>query len=174
MAVVTDIAVPPQPPIIAFVSELVYCVCELLTTDGQGPTCWCGVINGDAAPMDNCDGCANGACGMGFVRMGPAFPYSTFPVPVLDANCVKPLAYTLEVGVVRCYPTMEEDGTMPSPEAIADAAYGLAMDQMALHRAIRCCQGEATIGQWNTVGPAGNCIMGSWSVFVDPVFRSRR
>lgn len=173
MAFVTDVVVPPPPPIIAFVAELVECVCELLTTDGQGPTCWCGVIAGDAAPMDACDSCDE-SCGMGFVRMGPAFPYSIFPVAVLDAGCVKPLAYTLEVGVTRCWPVADEDGTLPTPDDIANAAYGLAMDQMALHRAIRCCQGEATIGAWNTVGPLGGCIMGSWTVYVDPVFQSRR
>ena len=44
---------------------------------------------------------------------GIVFPYSTFPIAELRPDLRRPLAYQFEVGVVRCMPTMDDDGELP-------------------------------------------------------------
>jgi hypothetical protein len=157
-------------PILQILSDLHACVCEAVATDGQGPVCWCGIWPGETVSWDFCGAeCSSDACGMAWVRAGIAAPFDTFPVAVLDPNCDKPLFYEIEVGILRCLPVMDEDGSLPSPEAITEAALGLAIDQMALHRAIRCCElTSKVVANWRPVGPQGGCVGGFWTLYVDP------
>lgn len=158
-------------PLNDFLADLIACVCSNVTEHGQGETCWCGLYPGEAVSWEFCGECSTGKCGMAWVRPATANPYSTFPLLALDPNCVKPLAYEIEIGILRCLPVAENDGTLPTPEVYAEATYGLMMDQMALHRAIRCCEfKDVTLGPWRPVGPQGGCVGGFWTIWVDPLF----
>jgi hypothetical protein len=164
---------PMRVPILQLLSDLHECVCESLALNGQGPTCWCGIWPGETVSWDYCGAeCKNDACGMAWVRAGTSAPYSTFPLAELDSACEKPLFYEIEVGVLRCLPIIEDDGSLPAAADITEAALGLAIDQMALHRAIRCCRlGAFALGAWRPVGPQGGCVGGFWTLYVDPTDR---
>lgn len=163
---------PPRmmPPIAPIVVDLTERICKMLASHGQGPTCWCGMYPGQQVQWTRCDDCDDGdACGMGYIRPGTTAPYDIFPFAIVDENCVKPLAYELEIGVLRCFQVIQEDGSAPSPNAAAEATLGLLQDQWALYQAIMC-SGIKTkaIGTWQPVGPAANCVGGFWPLYVEP------
>ena len=164
------------PPISPFLLELLDCVCEEVSTHGQGPVCWCGLYPGSQVAWDYCGACSEDICGMAFVRPGVANPYEFFPGGTDDITCQKPIAYSIEVGIVRCAPTMTEDGEPPSAADMTESTLGLMQDMWALHRAIRCCNENWTgfdaavaINQWIPQGPEGGCVGGSWTIVVDPL-----
>jgi hypothetical protein len=147
------------------------CVCTALTERGQGPTCWCGLWPGADVAWDYCGECSDdGKCGMAYLRPDIAFPYSTFPFAEPDTNCKRPIGYRFEIGVVRCMPTMNEDGELPSEAEIREATLGLMLDQHALLCAIRECRapGLVSLEGWTPAGPEGGCVGGAWTIFVDP------
>jgi hypothetical protein len=153
-----------------YVDQLLECVCAALADKGQGPVCWCGVFPApDAVSADYCVECDGGACGMGYIAMAEAFPYTTFPFPDFDPTCAKPIAWALDVGVWRCMPVMETDGSLPPAADVTDATYRLLLDQVALFCAITDCDlpGIKGIEQWNPAS-GGGCAGGSWRINVDP------
>lgn len=145
--------------------DLVTCVCNELQTTGAGPTCWCGVYPGTMVSYEFCGECQNGACGMGWVRPSGIFPYATFPVPSLESGCINPLAWTVEVGAVRCLPT-PSDGALPSPDELLDVTTSQMADAFALYRALRCCGIEVAAQAWTPVGPDGGCVGGQWTAYL--------
>lgn len=146
--------------------DLVTCVCNELTTTGAGPTCWCGVYPGTAVSWEFCEGCDNGTCGMGWVRPSSIFPYSTFPLAILESGCRAPLAWSVEVGALRCLPTTA-DGQLPSPDVLLESAAEQLADAYALYRALRCCDNvEIAAETWNPLGPEGGCIGGYWTAYL--------
>jgi len=162
---VIETAIPG--PVATMLIELADCVCEELATTGAGPTCWCGLWHGQAVTWDYCSECSGGVCGMGWTRLVEIFPYNVFPTATIDLKCVAPLAAQVEVGCVRCMPTMETDGSLPGPEVIGDAALAAAADAFALYRAVQCCAPGRTlaVAGYTPVGPLGGCIGGTWQIF---------
>jgi hypothetical protein len=157
-----------EPPLIALaLLELAECVCAELAATGAGPTCWCGVYPGAAVSWEYCSAgeCSNGVCGMGYVRLAGAFPYETFPVPALDDRCIKPLAWAVEVGALRCFP-QPTDGHLNEPSVTAEISLGVAMDAAALWRAIKCCGFDAGVEMYRPAGPDGGCVGGFWTAFL--------
>jgi hypothetical protein len=164
------------PPISPFLLELLECVCEEISTTGQGPVCWCGLLPGGLVPYDFCNPCSHDVCGMAYINVGYANPYTYFPSQTDDISCQRPIAYAMSVGVARCAPTMSDDGDPPSAEEMTEATLGLMQDQWALHRAIRCCRenwkgmdAAIAIADWNPTGVEGGCLGGAWSLVVDPL-----
>lgn len=160
------------PPIAPFLLELLDCLCEHVDQYGQGPVCWCGIYPGSQVSWEYCGECSSGTCGMAYVRPGTAQPYNTFPIGELDATCASPIFHNIEVGIVRCLPTAEDDGSLPDAKELTEAALGMVHDQFALHRAIRCCEyvkpATLAVETWQPVGPSGGCHGGYWTLFVDP------
>ena len=142
------------------------CLCEKLTSEGAGPTCWCGLWHGEVVSWDYCDECSSTACGMGYVRLANAFPYETFPAPAVSLRCYLPLAYHIEVGALRCFPTMEEGGALPPPAAITEASLLTLADMRAMHNALMCCGLDIAVEAYIPVGPAGNCAGGYWTGYI--------
>ena len=171
----SDHGINPPPvmrvPILTYLAELLECVCTNLEEHGSGPVCWCGVYPGNAVSFESCDECSNGSCGSAYVNPGTTWSYQTFPSPAFDAACTLPLAYTIDVGIQRCFPTMEEDGTLPPAGVITETALNVMQDQWALHKAIRCCefeQGKIVLGSWTPIGPQGGCVGGFWTAYLNP------
>lgn len=156
----------PPPKFVSTVLELMECVCTHVVSDGAGPVCWCGIYPGSAVSWEYCGSCENDVCGMAWVRPSQAYPYDTFPFPTLDPNCKKPLALGIEVGVIRCVPVMEEDGSLPDAESMTVAGIGQILDMIALYRAISCCTVDLTVQEWTPVS-GGGCAGGFWTVFLD-------
>lgn len=162
---ILDPPLPATQQVALALSALAECVCAELATTGAGPTCWCGLYPGQAVSWDYCGECNGGRCGMGYVRLAGVFPYSTFPQPLIDDRCVRPLAWAVEVGALRCLPTLP-DGALLDPDSMAEVALAQILDASALHRAVKCCGVEAAIETYVPVGPAGGCVGGFWRAFL--------
>ena len=98
---------------------------------------------------------------MGYVRLSGVFPYDTFPLPALDERCVRPLAWSVEVGALRCVP-QPADGTIIDPTAMAEVAVAQMLDANALYRAVKCCGYDVAMERYFPVGPDGACVGGFW------------
>lgn len=149
--------------------ELLECACAEVTVNGQGEPCFCGLWPGNNVSWDYCGECSRGKCGMVYLNHLSTFPSESFPNVGVDSKCTVPLVHELELGVVRCMPTMDNDGDLPDPADITSAALGLFMDQEALYSAIKCCDTvfrDLSVSRWSSIGPQGGCVGGSWAFTV--------
>jgi hypothetical protein len=158
------IAIAP-PRIAAALIDLADCVCNQLAVNGAGPTCWCGLYPGAAVSWEYCGECGSGTCGMGYVRLTGVFPYEVFPVPTVDFHCAKPIAYSIEVGALRCVP-QPSDGHIIEPVAMAEIVLAQVLDAQALLDGIRCCELEVAAERYQPVGPDGGCVGGFWTAYL--------
>lgn len=146
--------------------QLASCVCTEIAKSAAGPVCWCGVWPGEEVSWEFCGDCGNDACGMAWVRLNGIFPYDTFPAPVVDLGCRRPLAYNIEVGALRCMPVSDNEGELPSSEQITMTSMETYADLAALYRALLCCDFEAiAVEAWVPVGPQGGCVGGVWGAY---------
>lgn len=152
--------------------DLATCVCEELNASGLPQTCFCGVIPGGLAAFDYCT--CQGACGQAWTRLVTAYPSVNFPNQSLSATCDQPLAFVIEVGIVRCAPVSNKDGVPPSVSAQLEATRLQMADMAAMVRAIKCCMGhdeddedlDYALGVYTPTPPGGGCLGGTWSVTV--------
>ena len=164
----TNIETTTELAIVTGLLELLECACAEVTVNGQGEPCFCGIYPGSNVSWDNCGECNRGKCGMVYLQPGRTFPYTVFPQQELDAKCSLPLGFEIELGVVRCMPTISEDGDLPDPADITAAALGLIADQYALYSAIKCCETSLqslVIERWTPSGPQGGCVAGAWTLY---------
>lgn len=152
----------------SLVSELTDCLCELLATEGGGPTCWCGYYPGAQVSWDNCGECSSGSCGMAYVVVERVFVSESLPLEaqIRNRTCATPLAVTLRVGALRCVPVADSDGSLPDEEAMLEAGLGIMADMGAIHKAIACCISGGYVGGYMPLGPRGGCAGGEWTVTV--------
>jgi hypothetical protein len=152
---------PVTQHVLNALAELSEAVCGELAASGAGPTCWCGLYPGAAVSWEYCGECSGDHCGMGYVRLASVFPYSTFPVQVIDFQCTLPLAWSVEVGALRCLhqPT---DGELLGPEAMSFVAIEQVLDAQALYRALKCYGYQIAAEGYVPVGPQGGCVGGFW------------
>lgn len=156
---------PITPPAIAMaLVDLADCVCAELADSGAGPTCWCGLYPGATVSWEYCGECQGGLCGMGYVRLAGVFPYETFPLAALDARCVLPLAWAIEVGSLRCFPQTEEG--VADPVTMAETSLNQVLDARAIWKAVKCCGMEVSVESWRPVGPQGGCVGGFWLAYL--------
>jgi hypothetical protein len=155
--------------------SLVACLCAEITESGLPEPCSCGPMMG-ILTLDYCTACDDGKCGgQAWVRLIRAFPSIEFPVPMLDLqNCTAPLAYELEIGIVRCKPVGKASGvrgyTPPSLEQNVGALRLQAADIAAMRRAVLCCFGEGDtdyiLGTYQPLPIDGDCLGGTFNIFV--------
>ena len=153
------------PPIILDpVNDLLACICA--EVNAVKPVCECMLVPGTEAAWYYC-GCGDTACGMAWLNLVQTFPYSTFPSPAIDIRCQLPLAIVAQIGVVRCMPMPASDGTPPAAADLEEASALQIADMWALYRAVNCCGvKDKAIGQWQSLGPIGDCVGGMWSVYL--------
>ena len=143
------------------------CLCERLSGDDDWPPPFrCCVLAGPEAvlEMDGCcyqdtpDGPRHGQAWARIAGITPAQPRSGSPCPD-DVYMV-----TVELGVVRCAPTVDDDGNAPSCEELESSAYGQMLDSKAMRLAATCCDGldarRVTVGQWVPLADGG-CVGGT-------------
>jgi hypothetical protein len=161
----------PIPGIIVALTDLIECVCGLLATEGAGEPCWCGIHPGAQVSWDYCSGgeCSSDMCGMAWVRPDLVFPYDSFPLPVVDPNCRKPLAWRVEVGALRCMP-QPSTGELLTPVESMAVTWGQILDARAIHKALQCCDVSVTVEGYTPVGPQGGCVGGFWVGYVDVAY----
>lgn len=115
-----------------------------------------------------CDGTA-------FVRVDTIEPSTNFPDPDVTASPCQPQAWALrmEVGLLRCMPTGDQD----AGPTVADweAMQGQMMIDTASLFGAACCftkyqvenQLKAFTGGWRVLGPQGGCMLTSITVIAD-------
>ena len=147
--------------------DLAGCLCTALS-DAEHPTCFCGVLGGVQATLDTCTSC-DVACGTAWVRLNSAFPSSSLPsADTTLSSCTAPLAYEIELGVGRCAPAPDDDGTPPTVSEELDSALLLLSDLWSMRTAIDCCfaGADTVLGTYTPFGPQGGCVGGTWTVVV--------
>jgi hypothetical protein len=133
---------------------------------GSGPVCTSAVFNGIVA-WDYCGECSSDVCGFAYVRLAQSYPSSIFPQPSLDLSCAAPLTHQLELGVIRCVPTLGDDGDPPDPVEVTASALGFMEDMEALkHAATLVLPKTNILSNWVPVGPQGGCGGGYWSIYL--------
>lgn len=145
------------------------CLCAELEARGF-PVCSCTVLRGVQALPDSC-GCNGGGCGRAWVRLDRLYPASVqFPAQnnVAD-NCASELAAVIEVGVLRCVPTLKAGGAAPNDVEQTNAALEAVSDASAMYAALTCCpelqHRVKTLGVY-LPRDAGDCGGGAWSITV--------
>ncbi|MDX2643482.1 hypothetical protein PV341_07815 [Streptomyces sp. PA03-1a] len=158
------------------------CVCAALETtaaeiEGQPgcPDCGACVVPGSPA-WDRCDDpCSEATTGGQLsVNVARIYPSTTFPAEDREVRglrgCTPPptTAVELVVTLLRCAPTLHENGCPPSCDELADAARILHIDQVTVYNAMLCClpgtepgrrRGRKfVLGASRTVGPEGGCV----------------
>lgn len=148
-------------------ADLLSCLCDAVENHGAGPVCWCGVQPGADVAWDFCGDCGD-TCGMAYIKFVEAFPSAVFPVPDDgETGCRSPLAYSLEIGVLRCLPVGPDGEPLTTGEAL-DATLATVLDMEAVRRAVECCFGGALVAlqRWEPSGPSGGCVGGAWTLVV--------
>lgn len=150
-------------------TTLAECVCAALADSEGGPTCFCGIVPGEAAVQDYVGDDCGAACGMAWVRLTTAYPAVGVGQPIQRlGNCASSLGYEVEIGVMRCISAGDEAGNAPSPEELLAATKEQMSDMAAVVRAVSCCDGisgkDFILGTYTPLGPEGGVVGGVWTV----------
>jgi hypothetical protein len=162
---------PPEATDLAsgflWAKELLDCACEALGDANVSPYGCperaCVYNGGVEVAFDDC------CVGQLWVSWGRTYPTSSFPVELSDRDLTACLAHgtylatDFEVGIIRCAPTLDEQGNPPSCEAIEQSALQMHHEARVILRAVTCCMKEWTAdtarpryGIWREQVPAGD------------------
>jgi hypothetical protein len=158
------------------------CVCAALQATGEQvegqPGCPCRtcVVPG-AVAWDWCDdpcggdtGGAGGQLSVNVVRLFPADLSLNEDRTLMGVarNCPPPVTgVELAVTLLRCAPTVDEQGCPPSCEALDASARITHVDAVTVYNALYCClpgtsggrrRRKFLIGQQRLIGPEGGCV----------------
>lgn len=141
--------------------EIRECLCAELDSTEFGPVCECCIRHSEVrVPMDACDCDCGGGTGQAWVRL-VSLVADLGGLPVSAAGPCGGVRWiaTIEVGVYRCTPTHQPDGTPVSCEQRESDALKLLGDAAALRRVANCCEAAEYREQANLqpVGPSGHC-----------------
>ena len=158
-------------PIMVKLSALAECLCAQIAADGLPEPCFCGLVPGEAPAVEYVTDCLddddNGLCGMAWVRLSAVAPITGIGIPSITVgNCSKSLGFDAEVGIMRCAPTGDSDGSPPPAADLLTSADLQIADMMAMYQAIACCQAldEFVIETYTPIGPEGGAVGGFWTV----------
>lgn len=171
----------PLPPDVTWslLERLRDCLCDQLSSGDptvDDPPCRCGIVIGEQVAWDECccrqqeDGTV--CCGEAWVRAVSLYPSTNFPTPDSQAPlCTSGLfAAVVELGVLRCAPSPDDQGNPPSVEDVEATARQVLVDSKAMRTAAKCCfpsdQRDVLIGAWQPVGPEGGCVGGTLTITV--------
>lgn len=150
-------------PVFSTLIELQQCLCEEIESRNLPAVCFCGVVPGAETILDFSQG------GQAWVRLQTAFPSRTFPEQDQTLrSCQAGLAYTVEIGIVRCAPMMSDDGEPPTLEEQFEATRLQLADMEAMRAALQCClrKKDSLLGAYIPIGPEGGALGGAWTVYV--------
>lgn len=148
-------------------NEILVCACEVLDQGlGGEPGARCGcpcrafvTVGSPVWDIESC--CSDGQLA---VYVKDIFPFSNFPSRNGEANICSPsLAANVSVQLLRCWPTMAEDGTAPTGPAIQQASEDLYRDMYLLTWGLVCClktnsrRRKYILNGSRPVGPQGGC-----------------
>lgn len=136
------------------------CLCAELVASPGGETCFCGLWPALTVTPDFCS-CKGGVggCGQAWVRLVRIYPFQAYPQQALDARCKAGLAAVVELGVLRCIPTLGAGGAAPDAAAQAQAVVVQMGDWQAMRRTLECCEAlarrDVVLGNYDPRGQGG-------------------
>lgn len=148
-------------------AEVLVCACDVLDqglADEQGSNCGCpcrafATVGTPVWDIEAC--CSDGQLA---VYAKDIYPFSNFPSRGTAAEiCSPPLATNITVQLLRCWPTMDEDGTSPTGPQIQAASNALYRDLYLLTWGLLCCLKTAgrrrkfSLSGSRIAGPQGGC-----------------
>jgi len=145
--------------IVRLTQELLDCCCSAL----EKTACGCpgrAFVSAGAVAHDDCCAC-DGQLWVGVERV---FAYDRFPAPAGMLTCLPPLAADIVIGVIRCAPTVDDNGNPPTVDALNASSAQVYEDAYAVMNGVLCCLAPtskarpAVIGNQRPVGPAGGCV----------------
>lgn len=152
---------------------LAQCLCRLL--EDEAPVRCCCVLPGAEVAWDDCT-CDGRRDGMAWVRIVQDYQTAEFPRPYNGhtgpcGGAYDGWAIILELGVLRCAPTVNERGRLPRCDQQHAAARRAQADKHIMRRAVACCgwAGERDVIEngWQALGPEGGCHGGILTVTVN-------
>lgn len=140
--------------------EILDCVCTSLEEDSPcGCPCRACVVAGTPV-WDNC--CEDGQLTIYLERI---FVAGNFPSQASGpVFCSSPLAADFVVQLLRCAPTVKDDGTPPTCEELSENAREIMTDMFITERAVICCLAAEkrnrlfTMRDARVIGPQGGCV----------------
>lgn len=152
-------------PAFSSLVSLQQCLCEEIAKRNLPEVCMCSVLPGDSVALDYAEQ------GQAWVRLVMGYPTTTFPDQDQTlSNCGRPLAYQIEMGLMRCAPMLAEDGTPPDAQEQFEATRLQWADMEAMRQAIRCCYpDDAVLSQYTPYGPEGGLVGGTWTLYIGEV-----
>ena len=140
-------------------TELLECVCSALFEEAEcGCPCRTMVVDGRPAWDDCCDGQLS-------VWLERPFFHENFPSAITTAQiCSTFLAGEYVIQLLRCAPSVKDDGSAPTPAELSESARRIYQDMYISLRALTCCLAEHKryrqylIREAVIVGPDGGCV----------------
>lgn len=165
----------PDNTALPIAQALLACLCAELDDTVGGPVCTCCLAPG-AEPVECCE-CAEGE-GKAWVRVVRIWPTGArWPLPAADpAACrVGGYAVELELGVVRCVSTIDDDGSPPTCDDRTADTVKILEDAAAMRAAASCCFPGTDLGrawrsipgEWRPIEPQGGCAGGTLLVTIE-------
>lgn len=161
-------------------AELSACLCAAL---GDSKPCFCGIIVGNEIPAEHIGDCMEDgedgeepSCGTAYVRVTGAYPTDNFPDAIQYPTCNTVMAYTVTVGVLRCFSVGEEDGGPMPPEDMEKLTIRRLSDMKAMRQAIQCCFLRAfsdtrhVMGTFTPLPMEGGVTGGEWPIIIQEDF----
>lgn len=143
-------------------NQILGCACECLNTWGSCP-CPCRNFLSAGTPVWDLEACCtDGQLTVHFERL---YVHGNFPSEQGEVNvCVAPLAAEVVVTLLRCFPSVKDDGSAPTQDEIGAASEAIYQDQYVLTRCIICnlsSRGryqKAVFRGSRIIEPQGGCI----------------
>lgn len=139
-------------------NEILDCVCAVLAGGSCGCPCYSFVASGQV-PWDHC--CDGGQLSVKLDRM---FATSNFPTQDNSTlQCGVTFSADITVTLLRCGPTVDDNGNPPLPDAITAANTQVYEDMALIAPAVVCCLSVAKrfrqfkINDFRPVVPLGGC-----------------
>lgn len=149
-------------------AEILTCACDVLDNGladaGAGSCgCPCRAFVTVGAPVPDIEAC----CGDGqlAVWVRDIYPFSNFPARGNSAEICSPsLAANVTVQLLRCWPSMKEDGSAPTGPEIQRASDDIYRDLYLLTWGLICCllqngrKRKFALTSSRITGPQGGCV----------------
>lgn len=111
--------------------------------------------------------------GLAYIRVLRINKVDTFYQQTTEPNnCDKSNGVLVELGVLRCAPTLSSSGLSPSAETISGSSMEVYEDAEVLYQVLQdqnpvWAQAPVAIEQWVPLSQDGGCVGGAWSFWMD-------
>lgn len=113
--------------------------------------------------------------GHAFIRAPAVYPSNQFPQQTIrTGNCTIGTAVQIEVGVLRCAPSMQDNADAPDPEDVSATSRQVYYDAQVVKDVLDGFEiaggrrANLILGGWEPYDVEGGCAGGFWQAWIDP------